>query len=67
MLSSDGADHVYPPAEDTHLLMDVLAADAASFAALGAPHCLCLELGFVCTQRPPSPLSFTPLVLKTSL
>lgn len=64
MLSSDGADDVYPPAEDTHLLMDVLAADTASFAALGAPHCLCLELGFVRSSplpplaptRPQSPL-----------
>jgi hypothetical protein len=46
MLSSDGADNVYPPAEDTHLLMDALEAETETFTRLGGENCYCLEIGF---------------------
>jgi hypothetical protein len=46
MLRDDGADDVYPPSEDTHLLMDVLAAEGATFGRLGGADCLCLEVGY---------------------
>lgn len=45
MLSSDGADNVYPPSEDTHLLMDSLASEEDTFKRLGGQDCLCLEIG----------------------
>jgi hypothetical protein len=45
MLSNDGADDVYPPSEDTHLLMDVLMAEKEVFAARGGAAALCLEIG----------------------
>lgn len=40
MLSNDGADDVYPPSEDTHLLMDALTAEAPALSGR-----LCLEIG----------------------
>jgi hypothetical protein len=48
MLRNDGADDVYPTSEDTHLLMDALANDKATFDDRGGPGCLCLEIGYAC-------------------
>jgi hypothetical protein len=45
MLSNDGADNVYPPSEDTHLLMDVLMSEAEIFKARGGTTAICLEIG----------------------
>lgn len=41
----DGADGVYPPSEDTYLLMDALEKDAALIKRTVGTEPLCIEIG----------------------